>query len=108
MPILPIDLQVQFAQMGNLGKLVSQGEIAVHNQAMLSGEHVANMSQVVDNTVTQTDQTPQEGNTISGDGDSGQPYQGKGQNDEKDKEEEKNKKNVNFEPDLGNIIDIRE
>lgn len=109
MPIFPIDLQVQFAQLGNLSKIVSQSEVAAHNQALAAGEHVANMSEVVDHTVTQAEEMPGEGNTITGDGEN-QNQKGSSQNQDKDsgKENEDEKNKVNFEPDLGNIIDIRE
>ncbi len=109
MPILPIDLQVQFAQLGNLGKIVSQGEVAAHNQAMVAGEHVANMSEVIDHTVTEAEQMPSEGNTVNGDG-TGSGYGGNASNKEDEKEQQKqhDENSVLFEPDLGNIIDIRE
>ncbi len=108
MPILPIDLQVQFAQLGNLGKIVSQGEVAAHHQSVVAGEHVDNMSEIIDHTVTEADQMPDESSTITGDG-SNPSYAGSNQNNEEEKAEENKEKNeINFEPDLGNIIDIRE
>lgn len=110
MAILPIDLQVQFSQMGNLGKILSQGQNIAHNQTMLAGEHVDKMSNIVDKTVTQTQKTPVEGSKINTDlsGSSG-GYSSEEEKHSKEKEETSEKKEkVNLDPYKGHIIDIRE
>lgn len=109
MAILPIDLQVQFAQLGNLGQILSKGENIALNQSMVAGEHVNNMSNKVDHSVTQTDETPGEGNKIQDGAENNSTYFGNEENKEKEREkEEKSKKEQNLDPYRGNIIDIRE
>ncbi len=108
MAILPIDLQVQFSQLGNLGKVLTQGKNIAANQAMVAAEHATEISDTVDQTVTKNEELAKSRKTS--DGESGSMYGGFG-NKNKDNNQEDNEKDTeqeNLNPFKGNIIDIRE
>jgi len=106
MAILPIDLQIQFSQLSNLGKMLSTGESIAQNQALVAGEHVHNMTSVIDKSVTNLEKTPEKENKINDNKKGGNPY--KGSSSGKNKKDEENAEKENLEPFLGHIIDVRE
>ena len=93
--------------MGNLGQLASQNESLAHNRSLVAGEHLQQMTDIVDHSVTETDSMPSEGNVISSEGN---PESFPGKNPKKNKKEKSDQdpENIRIDPDLGNFIDISE
>ena len=92
--------------MGNLGQLASQSENIAHNRSLVAGEHLQQITDKVDHSVTETESMPTEGNVIGGDGNP-QSFSGKNSNKKKKENAEKTE-DIQIDPDLGNFIDIRE
>jgi hypothetical protein len=108
MALLPIDLQMQFAQLGRLGQIVHQGELGAVNAQIVAGEHVKQMSRDIDNTVTHTEKIAKEGSTITGDGGGSKMQSGSKGKEGGKKDSKAGDENLCADPLLGSIIDITE